>query len=139
MSFPSYVQARAVRWAWASIVAAALLGGTGCGSDSTGPGSGGKPPVAVALAVGQQFACALTVDGKSYCWGANLRGQLGDSSFVPSLVPAPTAGGHQFVAIAAGYFSACALDRRGVAWCWGDDPTQPGIALSFRTVPVAVV
>jgi hypothetical protein len=22
--------------------------------------------------------------------------------------------------------------------CWGDDPTQPGVPLSYRTVPVAV-
>jgi alpha-tubulin suppressor-like RCC1 family protein len=67
-----------------------------------------------------------------------VRGQLGDSSFLPSLVPAPTAGGHRFVAIAAGYFSVCALDGGGVAWCWGDDPIEPGVPLSYRSIPVAV-
>lgn len=109
-----------------------------CRADSTGPSSSAKPAVAVALAAGQQFSCALTVDGFSYCWGDNLRGQLGDSSFLPSFIPAPTAGAHHFVAIAAGYFSACGLDRSGVAWCWGDDPTQPGVPFSYRTIPVAV-
>src|SRR5262249_41933635 len=138
MSVQSRVSAQRIRGAGVSILSVLFLAAAGCGSDSTGPASGTKPGVSVALAVGQTFACALTVDGKSYCWGDNLRGQLGDSSFAPSLVPAPTAGGHQFVAIAAGYLSACALDRQGVAWCWGDDPTQPGVPLSYRTVPVAV-
>lgn len=109
-----------------------------CGSDTTGPSFPNRPAVATALASGQQFSCVLTTDGKSYCWGDNLRGQLGDSSFVPQLTPFPTAGGHQFVAIAAGYASACALDRGGVAWCWGDDPLQPGVPLSYRTVPASV-
>jgi alpha-tubulin suppressor-like RCC1 family protein len=138
MSFQSYVQERTIRGAGASILTVVLLGSAGCGSDSTGPGAGGKPAVGVALAVGQQFGCALTADGKSYCWGDNLRGQLGDSSFIPSLVPVPTAGGHRFVAIAAGPSSACALDGGGVAWCWGDDPIEPGVPLSYRTTPVAV-
>jgi alpha-tubulin suppressor-like RCC1 family protein len=109
-----------------------------CGSDSTGPSFPTKTAATVALATGQQFSCALTTDGKSYCWGDNLRGQLGDSSFIPALVPTPTAGGHQFVAIAASYQTACALDRNGAAWCWGDDPTQPGVPLSFQTFPVEV-
>ena len=127
--------ARAISVAFGTV---ALWLATSCGSDSTAPSFPAQPPAATAIAAGQQFSCVLTTDGKSYCWGDNLRGQLGDSSFVPTLVPAPTSGGHQFVAIAAGYASACALDRSGKAWCWGDDPLQPGVALSYRTVPAAV-
>lgn len=117
---------------------AALWLASSCGSDSTAPLFPPQPPAATAIATGQQFSCVLTTDGKSYCWGDNLRGQLGDSSFIPALVPTPTVGGHQFVAIAAGPASVCALDRAGTPWCWGDDPTQPGVPLSYRTVPVAV-
>jgi hypothetical protein len=117
---------------------AALVAAAACGSDSVAPSFPSTPAVTTALATGQQFSCVLTADGKSYCWGDNLRGQLGDSSFIPELVPTPTAGGHQFVAIAAGYASVCALDPQGTAWCWGDDPTQPGLPLSYRTFPVAV-
>ena len=121
-----------------SAAGAIVAGAVACGSDSAGPSFPATPAVTTALATGQQFSCVLTTDGKSYCWGDNLRGQLGDSSFNPELVPTPTAGGHQFVAIAAGYFSVCALDRGGRAWCWGDDPTQPGVPLSYRTVPASV-
>jgi alpha-tubulin suppressor-like RCC1 family protein len=120
------------------IGSAVLLATAACGSDSLTPTFSKTPLVEAALAAGQQFNCALTSDGKSYCWGDNLKGQLGDSSFIPSLVPVPTVGGHPFVAIAAAYASVCALDRAGTAWCWGDDPTQPGLPLSYRTVPIAV-
>lgn len=109
-----------------------------CGSDSTAPSFPAQPPAATAIATGQRFGCVLTTDGKSYCWGDNLRGQLGGSSFVPTLVPTPTVGGHQFVAIAAGDQTACGLDRSGIVWCWGDDPTQPNVAVSYATVPVRV-
>jgi alpha-tubulin suppressor-like RCC1 family protein len=115
-----------------------LIASAACGSDSVSPSFPSTPGVSASVAAGQQFTCALTSDGKSYCWGDNLKGQLGDSSFVPQLVPAPTAGGHQFAAIAAAAASACALDHEGTAWCWGDDPTQPGVPLSYRTSPVAV-
>jgi alpha-tubulin suppressor-like RCC1 family protein len=127
-----------IRRATASSIATMLVGALACGSDSVAPSFPSTPVVSTALATGQQFSCVLTTDGKSYCWGDNLRGQLGDSTFIPELVPTPTAGGHQFAAIAAGYASVCALDRHGTAWCWGDDPTQPGAPLSYRTVPVAV-
>src|SRR5689334_13674396 len=121
-----------------SAAGAIVAGAVACGSDSAGPSFPATPAVTTALATGQQFSCVLTTDGKSYCWGDNLRGQLGDSSFVPTLVPTPTAGGHQFVAIASGDQTACGLDRSGTAWCWGDDPTQPNVPVSYATAPVAV-
>ena len=118
---------------------AALLATVACGSDSSlAPSFSKTPVVETALAAGSQFACALTIDGKSYCWGDNLRGQIGDSSFSVSYTPLPTAGGHAFVAIAAGDGSTCALDHAGAAWCWGDDPTQPGVPLSYQTTPARV-
>ena len=116
-----------------------LLITAACGSDSSlAPSFSKTPVVETALAAGQHFTCALTSDGKSYCWGDNLLAQLGDSSFTPSLTPVPTAGGHVFVVVAAAAATACALDRAGAAWCWGDDPTQPGVPLSYSTVPVHV-
>src|ERR1041385_212156 len=121
-----------------SVAASALWAVVSCGSDSTGPSFPAEPPAATAIAAGQRCGWVLTTDGKSYCWGDNLSGELGDSSFTPTLTPTPTVGSHQFVAIAASYLTTCGLDRSGTAWCWGDDPTQPGVPVSFAIAPVRV-
>ena len=67
------------------------------------------------------FACAVTGSGAVYCWGANRRGELGDSSVVsrprPALVHAPT----PFVSVEAGDGMACALERAGRIYCWGNN------------------
>jgi len=108
-----------------------------CGNDVTSPvlSLPTRPIAATALALGTQFTCALTDDAKLYCWGSDLTGQLGDSSFSQKLIPTATLGGHSYVAIAAGVQTTCALDQAGAAWCWGDDPAQAGIPVSYRNVP----
>jgi alpha-tubulin suppressor-like RCC1 family protein len=117
----------------------AAVGGTlGCGSDVSSPTLSARPSATSALTLGSLFSCALTVDAKPFCWGGNLSGQLGDSSFVSKLVPGPVIGGHSFVAISGSVGTACALERSGAVWWWGDDPTQPGQALTFRTQPLAI-
>lgn len=42
---------------------------------------------AASLAVGYAHGCALTVDSEVLCWGANLRGQLGDGTRVSRARP----------------------------------------------------
>lgn len=121
-----------------TLIGAALVAAiVACGKDMTSPGLSlpTRPTAATALALGTQFTCALTDDAKLYCWGSDLQGQLGDSSFVQKLVPTATLGGRSYIAIAAGVQTTCALDQAGAAWCWGDDPAQAGIPLSFRNVP----
>jgi alpha-tubulin suppressor-like RCC1 family protein len=112
----------------------------GCDSDITTPSVSSKPTPIVSLALGSQFSCALTLDAKPYCWGDNLLGQLGDSSFASKLVPTRVALSvdRTFIAISGGVSTACALEKTGVVWCWGDDPTQPGVRLSLRNQPVAI-
>ena len=120
-------------------VQATLLGALalGCGSDITAPNLPAKP-AAPAVTLGSLFSCALTLDAKPYCWGDNLSGQLGDSSFASRLVPGAVAGGHSFIAISSSVSTACALEQNGAVWCWGDDPTQPGVRLSLRNLPIAI-
>src|SRR5512138_272728 len=108
-----------------------------CARDVTTPGNSTAPNAATAVALGAQFSCALTKAGKAYCWGDNLSGELGDSSFTSKLVPVATAGGHTFVAIVAGVETACALTQSGAPWCWGSDPTQAGAKL-YSNTPKAV-
>ncbi|MEP6494099.1 MAG: hypothetical protein ABJF01_15555 [bacterium] len=127
-----------VRRSLFTLAAATTFGACG-GTDSvTAPKLPTRPSAATSLALGTQFTCALTDAAKPYCWGNDLSGQLGDSSFAQKLVPTPTAGGHSYILIAAGVSTACALDQAGAVWCWGDDPTQPGVPVSVQTVPTAV-
>jgi alpha-tubulin suppressor-like RCC1 family protein len=75
------------------------------------------------IALGFEFRCALTTDGKVSCWGNNDVGQLGNGS---SSTPSDTPRRVQYLGadfdnvsdITAGTSHACAL-RAGAAWCWG--------------------
>ena len=91
-----------------------------------------------ALTAGGEFTCGLTDGRLVYCWGANDRGQLGDSSQTDRPAPTPVAGGIQFVSIAAGTQHVCGVAVGGAIYCWGDGTSgQLGLAppVPFSTVP----
>jgi alpha-tubulin suppressor-like RCC1 family protein len=79
---------------------------------------------------GDDFTCALTTDGRAFCWGANDFGQLGtpragaqcsDAQGPGDCSPFPisVAGDIRFATLATGKTHACGIDFDGVAWCWG--------------------
>lgn len=45
-----------------------------------------------AIATGAYHTCVVTARGEIWCWGANDRGQLGDGTLRPRLLPIPIAG-----------------------------------------------
>jgi hypothetical protein len=57
---------------------------------------------------GVDHACALTLEGTTFCWGDNLYGE--------ALAPAD-----QFVQISTGYRHACGIQLDGSVTCWGRD------------------
>jgi alpha-tubulin suppressor-like RCC1 family protein len=66
--------------------------------------------------------CALTRDGKTFCWGMNARGQLGDGTDFPHLAPVEVLGlDSDAVSVAAGRSHSCAATGDGAVWCWGDN------------------
>lgn len=91
--------------------------------------SGAKPtPVNVngmghgilAIVAGDQFSCALNVQGGVLCWGGNEQGQLGNGKSTGSLEPVAVYGLETGIsAIAAGGAHACALTSGGGVKCWG--------------------
>ncbi len=78
------------------------------------------------ISAGAQVSCALDTTGKSYCWGDDSTGQLGDgmTGFSQYSVPiaVDTSGalaGKTLVSVSAGLGGVCALDSGGLAYCWG--------------------
>ncbi len=86
----------------------------------------GLPGTAVALAIaaGRQFSCAVVATtpqavaakaGEIWCWGSNAGDVIGTSG---GQIPAQVIGGEDWTGIAAGNVVACGL-RAGMATCWG--------------------
>lgn len=75
----------------------------------------------VTLALSDYSTCALTAQGKAYCWGDNYYGELGiGSPGEKSQIPRPVAGNLTFRSIAGAFYSTyCALTGAGQAYCWG--------------------
>lgn len=83
------------------------------------------------LSGGVGFVCGIAapnspdmlVRGRVYCWGSDLRGQLGRGSFVfASNTVAPVVGTDLYVALAAGGNHVCAARQLdGEVFCWGDN------------------
>ena len=76
-----------------------------------------------AISTGGLHTCAVA-DGKAYCWGDNLTGQLGDNTGpTDSKVPVPVNTGgplasRTVTAISAGRYHTCVV-AEGRASCWG--------------------
>jgi alpha-tubulin suppressor-like RCC1 family protein len=101
----------------------------------------GLPPGWLAVAAGNDFACAIGTDHSLWCWGQaaydSLGSGTGDGGPTPTAVPVDDgsdAGAWQQVA--AGGESACAIAGGGKLRCWGlgtdgqlgDDNTNPAVA-----------
>jgi alpha-tubulin suppressor-like RCC1 family protein len=84
--------------------------------------------------------CALTTEGKAYCWGRNTWGNVGDGTTIDRTTPVPVAGGHTFATISTAYANTCAVTVQGVGYCWGSNGVgQLGDGTrTNRTVPTPV-
>lgn len=78
------------------------------------------PPM-IAVAVGDHHSCALSEDGRAWCWGDGSAGQLGRGVAAPDSRPAEVAGTPPLVDIVAGGAHTCGLADDGSAYCWGDN------------------
>ncbi len=91
------------------------------------------------VALGRDHTCGLSRDGIAYCWGLNMRGQVGNGRTSDSVqAPTPVLGDRRYIAIGAGQDYSCAIERGGAVWCWGDAAYhQLGTADStFSATPV---
>jgi alpha-tubulin suppressor-like RCC1 family protein len=101
-------------------------GGLGLGSGNLGvvdvPTKVALPGSVDAVYTGETHACVRLVSGDVWCWGENLKGQLGDGTLgnQPMPVPLPSLG-TDVAEMAIGDGHTCALKVDGSLLCWGDD------------------
>lgn len=76
-----------------------------------------------AFSVGDDHTCAVIKGGTAFCWGANDRGQLGNGTTQPFLVPqsvqVPEDPTFSFGSVSAGGSGTCSYGGGGVVKCWG--------------------
>ena len=71
------------------------------------------------LAAGAYQTCAIAADGRTYCWGDNVSGDLGDGTASSRNVPTPVTGNFAFASVSGGYWHSCGLTTAGIGYCWG--------------------
>lgn len=116
--------------------AAYCWGGDGDGQIGNGAGTTANQPApvqvplpggvnATAVTAGDHHTCALASNLKTYCWGSDFNGELGNGAGTTGPQPSPTEvvlpGGVHFVAISAGDGHTCAIGSNGSGYCWGRD------------------
>lgn len=89
------------------------------------------------ISAGDRHSCALTHDGKAYCWGHNGFGQLGDGTTEHRARPMPVAGGLTFSRVSAGGTHTCGVSLEGTLYCWGGNwHGQAGVGRNSTYLPI---
>ena len=121
-----------------AIASLSILAMLACSSNTAPPSP--TTPAFVVVGAGSVHTCALTADGRAYCWGLNTSGQLGigKKDNGPHPTPEPVAGGFIFAKLSVGDSHACALTASGTAFCWGQGGRIGDGVDSDRVSPVPV-
>ena len=85
---------------------------------------------------------ALTPDGTVWCWGSNLKGELGDGTTTTRNYPVKVQGLSGITQVVAGNRRTFALTSSGTVWAWGDNTNGQlgdGTSGNQRATPVQVV
>ena len=73
------------------------------------------------IAAGHLRTCALTGQGRLYCWGSNTTGAIGDGTREHRSTPTAVASSTNFRSVSVGARHTCALTRSGEVQCWGSN------------------
>ena len=94
----------------------------------------------VRVAAGGVHSCMIAADGRTFCWGGNERGQLGNGGTVRAGSPSVVSLDVRLASMATGLSHSCGIARGGLAWCWGaNDHGQLGDrTMTQRSMPSRV-
>ena len=73
------------------------------------------------ISSGDSTGCAISVEGRAYCWGLGRHGEIGNGVTADRGVPSLVTSGLTFTSISVGGNHVCALATGGAAYCWGED------------------
>jgi alpha-tubulin suppressor-like RCC1 family protein len=78
------------------------------------------------ISTGDYHVCAVTPDGRGYCWGGNGFGQLGNGNTQHQTTRVPVSGDRRWKTISAGGNNVgathtCGVTTAGEAFCWGNN------------------
>ena len=93
--------------------------GTIGGASATTPKAVDSESNFLTVVAGLVHTCARARDGRAFCWGRNVYGQLGDGSSTDRGRPVAARGGTSFTSIGANGSHTCGLASSGDAYCWG--------------------
>lgn len=79
---------------------------------------------ATEVQAGNDHACALLLDKKVICWGANSQGQIGDNSKTTFSLPVPVAASGPVQALHVEGDQTCVQTQNGEQ-CWGSPSLSP--------------
>jgi alpha-tubulin suppressor-like RCC1 family protein len=93
------------------------------------------------MSSGFEHTCAVTQQGKVYCWGRNNRGQLGDGSTESTSEAREVVGLDHVIEVTCGREHSCAHKADGSVQCWGsNDQGELGDGTTTeRHTPVPVI
>lgn len=74
------------------------------------------------ISAGGHHTCAVRAsNGRTFCWGLNNNGQLGDGTTNNRLTPTDVVAPTVVASVHAAYRHSCLVDNGGTAACWGDN------------------
>ena len=75
------------------------------------------------VTTGLEHSCALSTEGKGYCWGDNYQGLYGNDSYLNSEGHVPTQmivpNDEELTLISTGWYHTCVITISGKTWCFG--------------------